>query len=104
MNLLLELLKLLTVFTVTAYSDVNGDMDSYGITASGIETRPGIVACEKEIPFGTYIYLLGQGLYICEDRGSAITEDRVDIYFETEQEAIEFGKKEVYGIVLGEVK
>lgn len=96
---LTKLTSIIVLFTVTAYSDVNGDLNSYGITASGIPTRPGIVACSKEIPFGTYIYLFGQGLYICEDRGSAITKDRIDIYFPTEEEAINFGKQEMYGII-----
>jgi len=91
----------LVLFTVTAYSDVNGDIDSYGITASGESTRPGIIACSEEIPFGTYIYLFGQGLYVCEDRGFAIDENRIDIYFKTEQEAIDFGKQEIYGFILG---
>jgi len=98
---ILKLFNIAILFTVTAYSDINGDLDSYGITASGIKTRPGIIACSKKIPFETYIYLFGQGLYICEDRGSAITKHRIDIYFETEQEAIEFGKQKIYGIIVG---
>lgn len=98
---MLKLLISLILFTTTAYSDAGGDLDSYGITASGKSTRPGIIACSKEIPFGTYIYLFGQGLYVCEDRGSAITENRIDIYFEIVEEAINFGKQEVYGFILG---
>jgi len=97
----IKLLSIFILFTVTAYSDINGDLNSYGITASGIPTRPGIIACSKEIPFGTYIYIFGEGVFVCEDRGSAIIKNRVDIYFGTEQEAIEFGKQKIFGVILG---
>lgn len=51
------------------------------------------VAMSKDIPFGTKIYIDGVGERIVQDRGSAITTGRIDLYFENHQEAWNFGRQ-----------
>ena len=91
------------VMRVTAYTDGYestgkrpGD-PAYGITASGERTQEGkTIAADKSIPFGTEVYIpeLGQ-IYIVEDRGGAIKGDRLDLYIESLEDALEFGVKDL---------
>ena len=86
---------------ITAYTssaDECGKDD--GITASGEFVRRGIVATDSSIPFGTILYIEGVGEVVVKDRGGAITEDRVDLYVPTKDEAFNFGRqtKKVYFI------
>ena len=64
----------------------------YGITAYGYQTTAGrtIAVDPKVIPIGSEVVINGH-TYIAEDVGGAIKENRVDIYFNTHQEALEFG-------------
>ena len=64
----------------------------YGITAYGYQTTAGrtIAVDPKVIPIGAEVVINGQ-TYIAEDVGGAIKENRIDIYFDTHQEALEFG-------------
>ncbi|MFA5272325.1 MAG: 3D domain-containing protein [Candidatus Omnitrophota bacterium] len=68
-----------------------------GITASGKLGRPmHTLACPPEYKMGTEIEIKGYGVYVCEDRGGAIKENRFDIYFGGEDkvsEAKKFGSK-----------
>lgn len=58
-----------------------------GVTASGHRIKPGdaFVAAPKSIPFGTMVivpgYADGRPVPVL-DRGSAITENRLDLYFD----------------------
>ena len=70
---------------------------SDGITASGLPvTYNGgfFVAAPPEIPFGTMIripgYNNGEPVPVL-DRGSAITGDRLDVFFPTHEQALEWG-------------
>lgn len=64
-------------------------------TASGETAKVNhTVAMAKNIPFGTRV-LIGEQVYVVEDRGGAITDNRIDIFFNTHQEALEFGRKVV---------
>lgn len=51
------------------------------------------------IPYGSRVYVNGQGPFIAEDTGGAIRGNRLDIYIgegpEAYQEAIQFGRREV---------
>lgn len=68
----------------------------YGITASGTTVKEGrTVACPKSINFGTKIYIEGFGYRICEDRGSAIVDGRLDIYVESLTKAKQLGRKKL---------
>ena len=76
----------------------------YGITASGMKTAPGVVAVDKSIiPLGTKLYVEGYGEAIAADTGSAIIGHKIDLYFETHQEAKQYGKhKDINVYVLAE--
>lgn len=65
-----------------------------GITASGEKAVEGVtVAMDKSIPFGTKIYIYGVGERIVQDRGGAIKGNRIDLYFDSHQEALNFGRQ-----------
>lgn len=69
-------------------------------TATGTKPKIGTLAADpKRIPYGTEIYIDGYGLGIVEDTGSALRKDkeniRIDIFMETYEEAMEWGKKEM---------
>lgn len=90
-------------FTVTAYTAGYESTNKhpgdpwYGITASGeIVQENHTIACPQALPFGTKIHIPQlDETYVCEDRGSAITNGRLDIYIEDLQEALEFGVQQL---------
>ena len=64
---------------------------SDGITASGAMVQANhTIAAPKEFKFGTKMIVGGQ-LYVVEDRGGGIHGNRIDIYFNSHQEANNFG-------------
>lgn len=68
-----------------------------GITASGTQATAGrTVAMSSKYSFGTSIEIQGMGTYIVEDRGGAIQGNKIDIYFSSHQEALNFGRRTVY--------
>lgn len=87
-------------YEVTAYTagpESTGktpDHPAYGITASGAKVREGhTVACPPAIPFGTRLLIEGVGVRTCEDRGSAITDGKLDVYMADLDEALAFGRR-----------
>ena len=65
-----------------------------GITASGDKATEGVtIAMDKSMPFGTKIYIDGVGERIVQDRGGAIKGNRIDLYFDSHQEALNFGRQ-----------
>lgn len=87
-------------FEVTAYtsgpestSKRSGD-PGYGITASGeLVSENHTAACPPSLPFGTRLEIEGLGERVCEDRGGAITEGRLDLYIAELKEARQFGRQ-----------
>ena len=72
----------------------------YGITASGMQARVGVVAVDRRvIPLGTRLYIEavdGSWVYgeaIAGDTGGAIKGNRIDLFFNTKAECMQFGKK-----------
>lgn len=67
----------------------------YGKTASGAIVKEGrTAACPASMDFGTKLHIPSlDNTYICQDRGAAIKEGKIDIYIEDLDEAREFGKK-----------
>lgn len=64
---------------------------SDGITSSGVVATSGhTIAAPKTYAFGTQMEINGI-IYTVEDRGGAIQENRVDIFFDTHWEAQQFG-------------
>ena len=82
-------------YVITAYCacmECCGKTD--GITASCVKAVEGVtVAMDKSIPFGTKIYIDGVGERIVQDRGGAIKGNKIDLYFDTHQEALSFGRQ-----------
>jgi len=65
-----------------------------GITASGVRAKEGVtVAAPRSIPFGTKIRIQGVGQRIVQDRLSAAYDHRIDLFFESHEAAVKFGKK-----------
>lgn len=69
-----------------------------GITATGTTARVGAIAVDPSvIPLGTKLYVVSEdGLYnygicVAEDTGGLIVGNRIDLYFDTEEECINFG-------------
>lgn len=84
-------------FTASAYCGCSKCCGkSTGKTASGtIATQGRTVAMPNSYSFGTKIEIQGMGTYVVEDRGGAIKGNRIDIYFNNHQSALNFGKKTV---------
>jgi hypothetical protein len=59
--------------------------------------RDGTIAADtKYYPFGTRMYVPGYGWGVVVDRGSAIKGmNRIDLYFESHQDALNWGRKQV---------
>ena len=81
------------VSAYTASDDQCGKSD--GITASGTHVKQGrTIAAPSWIPFGTKVVINGVS-YVCEDRGGYISDNRLDIYMDSREDAVEFGRKEM---------
>ena len=74
----------------------------YGITASGVKVRQGMVAVDRKyIRLGTKIKIHGMpGTYIAMDTGSAIRGKRIDIFNPSHKSALKFGRKSVRVTIL----
>jgi 3D (Asp-Asp-Asp) domain-containing protein len=87
-------------FEVTAYTagvestGKSPSHPSYGLTASGTKVKEGrTIACPPSYPFGTKMKIDTVGFRVCEDRGGAIKTGHLDLYVESLNEAIEFGRQ-----------
>ena len=90
---------------VTAYApyDNKSGMCNDGTpdtTATNTKPKRGTIAADPErIPYGTKLYIPEYGYGIVEDTGGALRKDkdniRIDVYMDTYEEAIEWGKKEM---------
>ena len=76
-----------------------------GRTASGINTRPGVIAADPSVlPLGTVVHLRAgryTGTYTVMDTGALIKGRRVDVYVPSYKEAVEFGRRQVKLKVIG---
>ncbi len=79
----------------------------YGITASGTYAKPGTVAVDpKVIPLGTKMYIVSTdgsvvyGFCTAEDTGGAIKGNKVDLFYNTRQECLQFGRRNVLVYIL----
>lgn len=76
----------------TAYTNSGGNGN--GITASGARTFVGMVAVDpRVIPLGTKLYVQGYGIAIAGDTGGAIKGNKIDLFFNTENECYNFGRR-----------
>lgn len=74
----------------------------YGVTSSGaVATSWYTVAAGSGYPIGTVIYIpafadkSNGGWFVVQDRGGAISNNRIDIYFDTLSECVSFGRKNI---------
>jgi len=89
---------------VTAYSSTVDQTDSTPfITASGSRVSDGIVACNF-LRFGTRVrfpQLYGDKIFTVEDRMALKNGNKIDIWFDTRNQAKQFGVKTLKVEVLG---
>ena len=64
-------------------------------TASGTSPKAGrTIAASKDYSFGTEVYIpYFDKVFVVEDRGGAIQGNKIDIYFNTHEEALQFGRR-----------
>lgn len=72
----------------------------YGITYSGVQVRRDLystIAADPTVfPFGTILYIPNYGYGVVADIGSAITGNKIDLYYETVDDVYRYwGKQEV---------
>ncbi len=80
-------------YTVTAYCHNECCCDEWadGFFANGEPVGGLAIAAPKSIPFGTVLFVPGYGTATVKDRGGSITGNRLDVYFPTHQEALDWG-------------
>jgi len=84
-------------FVATGYSANDPEQGTNNITATGKEIKKGMIAVDpKIIPLGTEIEIKDMGLFVAEDTGGRIKGNRIDIYFETKEQARQFGRKVIW--------
>jgi len=67
----------------------------------GLPLAHGIVAVDpKVIPMGTRLYVEGYGEAIAADQGNAIKGNRIDLFFDSHQQALNYGMKTVKVTIL----
>ncbi len=89
------------VCTLTAYTDGYAStgkepgQPGYGITSTGQVAVQGLtVAVDPSvIPYGTPLLIPGVGVRIAEDTGGAIVGDHIDVFYNSDQTALNFGVK-----------
>lgn len=71
--------------------------DGIVYTASGAVAQEGVtIAADWDVyPPGTIIYIEGIGERTVQDSGGAITGQAIDIYFESHDDALQFGRQQV---------
>ena len=91
------------VFEATAYYP---GPNNYGggvgpRTAIGMIAQRGVVAVDPSvIPLGTHLYIEGYGYAVAGDTGGSIQGRRVDLCYNTYDEAIRFGRQSVRVFIL----
>jgi len=79
------------------------DHPLFGVTASGMMAQVGVVAVDTNvIPFHTQMYIEGYGFAVAGDRGGAIRGYKVDVFFDTREETIQFGRQHLRVWILDE--
>lgn len=90
----------IATFTAYAYCACEkccGRWAQYGLTASGTVPQQGrTVAVDPDvIPLGSKVWIDGVGPYIAEDTGSGIDGNTIDVFYESHQSALSWGKRTV---------
>ena len=98
------------VFELTAYCTCRICCGNFSPEVTGLQahTATGTVPTQGRtiavdpsvIPYGSTVVIDGVGTFIAEDTGGAIKSHRIDIYFETHEAAIAFGRQKRKVIIL----
>jgi 3D (Asp-Asp-Asp) domain-containing protein len=84
-------------FLASGYSANDSSQGTNNITATGKEIEQGMVAVDpKVIPLGTRIEIKDMGIFVAEDTGGKIKGNRIDIYFDSKEEAKKFGMRGIW--------
>lgn len=84
-------------FVATGYSANDPGQGTNSTTATGTQVEEGIIAVDPDIiPLGTELEIKGLGTFVAEDTGGKIKGNRIDIYFDSKQEAKDFGTQDVW--------
>jgi uncharacterized protein YabE (DUF348 family) len=73
----------------------------FGITSTGVKAKRNpsgfstVAVDPRVIPLGTKIYVEGYGYAIAEDIGGAIKGNRIDLYYNTNNESMNWGSRSV---------
>ncbi len=93
----------IVIMEATAYYPGPEDTWPYasGTTASGLKAGYGVVAVDTRfIHLKTPLYIEGYGYAIAADRGGAIKGKKIDLCYDTYEEAVHFGRKNVKVYIL----
>jgi 3D (Asp-Asp-Asp) domain-containing protein len=86
-----------STMTVTAYCPCEKCCGAYsnGYTATGVKATQGVtIATDPDvIPMGTEVEIDGH-IYIAQDVGGAISGNRIDLYFDSHEDALQWGVRE----------
>jgi 3D (Asp-Asp-Asp) domain-containing protein len=96
------------IYEVTAYTancESTGKTSGhplYSITASGtVVTEGQTIAAPPALPFGTKVYIpYFDKVFTVEDRGGAIQGKRLDVYMDSREEALKFGRRNLEVLIL----
>ncbi len=88
--------------TATAYGPGTADNGHWGdYDYFGNPLKPGVVAVDPNvIAMGTKLWIPGYGYGVANDQGSAIKGNRIDLFFPSRQDALDYGIKDVKVYVL----
>lgn len=89
-------------FVVTAYCPCQSCSGKWGYqTSTGVRATEGrtIAVDPTVIPYGSKVIVNGHE-YIAEDCGGAIKGNRLDIFFESHSDVLEFGKQSIECLVI----
>jgi len=94
--------KVLTMVSTAYCGCYECNKPYYGLPSYiGLPLAKGIVAVDpKVIPMGTKLYVEGYGNAIAADQGNAIKGNRIDLFFESHQQALNYGIKTVKVTIL----
>lgn len=93
------------IITLEATAYYPGPEDTWpyasGTTASGLKAGYGVVAVDPRfIRLKTPLYIEGYGFAIAADTGGAIKGEKIDLCFDTYEQAVQFGRKKVKVFIL----
>lgn len=87
--------------TVTATGYTPYDPGCNGVTATGTKAKYGVIAVDPRVlPMGTKVYIPGYGVAVAEDTGGAIKGNKIDLCYETKNEAYSWGRRNITIYVL----